>query len=270
MKYIAIDTSTQALSLALIEAGQVIAATTLRPNRQHGELLVPAVAQLMQQLGWDVADLAGLIIGVGPGSYTGLRIGATFAKTWATAKQLPVYPVSSLALMASGFSAHQLLLSTKGDTQPTHIIPLMDARRHSAYTGIYTWDASSDVNTSDLPILQTHTNDAHVEWRDWLKQVVAPMALSHVVLVGDEIDEFVDSFRELLPDTILTVVTGWQALPHAERAVHLALEAIDDATLLIPNYAHATLAEREWAEKNKKNIASEQDENEAFIEHFTE
>lgn len=254
MKYIAIDTSTQALSLALIQDEEVVASSTLQPKRQHGELLVPAVAGLMEQMNWQVADLAGLIVGVGPGSYTGLRIGATFVKTWAVAKQLPVYPVSSLGLMASG--------TDKG--KATLIIPVMDARRHSAYTGVYQWNG---LNQKLEPVIE----DAHVEWREWLETTIAPLQseAGRVVLVGDKIEEFVDSFKELLPETTIEVMSGWAAVPQAERAVHLNWIEIEDATLLTPNYAHATLAEREWATKNNTKIASDQD-NEAFIEHFKE
>lgn len=252
MKYIAIDTSTQALSLALIEDEEVVASSTLRPKRQHGELLVPGVATLMEQMNWQVADLAGLIVGVGPGSYTGLRIGATFAKTWAVAKKLPVYPVSSLALMASG-------VANAGNSV---IIPVMDARRHSAYTGVYQWNTSNQK-------LEAIVEDAHVEWREWLETAITPLQATQVVLVGDKIEEFVESFKELLPTTAVEVVSGWAAVPQAERAVALHWTELEDATLLTPNYAHATLAESEWAIKNNTKIASDQD-NESFIEHFKE
>lgn len=252
MKYIAIDTSTQALSLALIEDEEIVASSTLRPKRQHGELLVPAVAGLMEQMNWQVVDLAGLIVGVGPGSYTGLRIGATFVKTWAVAKKLPIYPVSSLALMASSVDSNSKVL----------IIPIMDARRHSAYTSVHQWNKS---NQKLEPIIE----DAHVEWREWLETVIAPLQATRVVLVGDKIDEFVDSFKELLPETAVEVISGWAAVPQAERAVHLTWTEMEDATLLTPNYTHATLAESEWAIKNNTKIASDQD-NESFIEHFKE
>lgn len=248
LKYLAIDSSTKALSMALIENQTVLAENTLLAEQQHGVLLVPAVAQLMAQLKWKTSDLDGLITGIGPGSYTGLRVGVTFAKTWANSKSLPLYSVSSLALMAAA------ALTTEADT----IIPVMDARRLSAYTAIYTKIAGK---------LEALVADTHVDWRDWLQEISGQLG-DKVVLVGTGIDEFLDAFVEDFPDKTVWKLDNWSAWPHASKALFCPWHAVEEATLLAPNYAHATLAEREWAQKNNMTIASEAD-HEEFIEHFT-
>lgn len=248
LKYLAIDSSTKALSLALLEDSEVVAENTLLAAQQHGVLLVPAVAQLLEQLSWKPSDLDGLITGIGPGSYTGLRVGVTFAKTWANSKKLPLYSVSSLALMAASG------LYTQADT----IIPVMDARRLSAYTAVY---------KSVEGQLEAVVADTHVDWREWLHEVGEQLG-EHVVLVGDAIDEFVEAFLEEYPDKKVQKLDDWSTWPHASKAIFCPWLGVDEATLLAPNYAHATLAEREWAEKNNTTIASEAD-NEEFIEHFT-
>ena len=250
MKYLAVDSSTKALSVALIEDTAVVAENTLLPQQQHGVLLVPAVAQLLEQMNWKTSDLEGLLVGVGPGSYTGLRMGVTFAKTWANSKKLPIASVSSLALIA----AASLPLG-----ENVSVLPVMDARRLSAYTAIYKWDTEEK--------LVSVVADSHVDWREWLPTVSEHLG-EQVVLVGTGIEEFVEAFQEIYPDKTVEVITDWAAWPHAGRAVFCPRELVAEPTLLAPNYAHATLAEREWAEKNNTTIASEKD-NEAFIEHFT-
>lgn len=248
MKYLAIDSSTKALSLALLDDETVLAENTLLAEQQHGVLLVPSVAQLMEQLNWKTSDLDGLITGIGPGSYTGLRVGVTFAKTWANSKKLPLYSVSSLALMAAAAI----------DTQVDTLIPVMDARRLSAYTAVYT------AREGQLEVV---VPDAHVDWREWL-QAVADQLGDEVVLVGAGIDEFVEAFLEDFPDKKVRKLDDWSTWPHASKALLCPWSRVSEATLLAPNYAHATLAEREWAQKNNTTIASEGD-HEEFIEHFT-
>lgn len=248
MKYLAVDSSTKALSLALIEDQTVIAENTLLAEQQHGVLLVPAVAQLLAQLNWQASDLDGLITGIGPGSYTGLRVGVTFAKTWANSKQLTLYSVSSLALIAAAGLVSQVKT----------IIPIMDARRLSAYTAIYTSQAGQ---------LEVVVPDAHVDWREWLQEVEDQLG-DEVILVGTGIDDFQAAFLAAYPDKSVRKLDDWSAWPHVSKALFSPWNLEKEATLLAPNYALATLAEREWAEKNNMTIASEED-NEAFIEHFT-
>ena len=67
LKYLAIDSSTKALSLALLEDSEVVAENTLLAAQQHGVLLVPAVAQLLEQLSWKPSDLDGLLTAIGLG-----------------------------------------------------------------------------------------------------------------------------------------------------------------------------------------------------------
>lgn len=248
LKYLAIDSSTKALSLALIEDEAVVAQQTLLAEQQHGILLVPAVAQLMEQLQWKTSDLDGLITGIGPGSYTGLRVGVTFAKTWANSKNVPLYSVSSLALMAAA------ALQAEVDT----IVPVMDARRLSAYTAIYRKQAGK---------LEAVVADAHVDWREWLKEVADQLG-ERVILVGAGIDAFLEAFLEEFPDKKVRKLDDWSTWPHASKALFCPWDFVSEATLLAPNYVHATLAEREWAQKNNTTIASEGD-HEEFIEHFT-
>lgn len=246
-KLLALDTSTRALSLALAEGNpetgefKLVAEMTEVLERQHGETLAPEVARILGDAGWSAQDLQGMVVGVGPGSYTGMRIGVTFAKTWTYSMGLDLYAVSSLALMAGN-------LAQGGEASPLTtaphsnlVIPIIDARRGTAYTGVY---SAGSVVVADL----------HTDFLPWLKTQELG---DQVTFIGTDIEEFVDGARELLPELTIDVVTGEQAYPRASNAFgRVTLQSVEDISTLAPNYAHETLAEKEWREKQDDGGAS--------------
>lgn len=101
---LALDTSTDNCGIAVAGRGQVLCEVSLPAARRHSEVLHPAIARTFERLGWDPVSsgrhLAGIGVTVGPGSFTGLRIGIAAATGLASAWGLPVAPVSSLAVLA--------------------------------------------------------------------------------------------------------------------------------------------------------------------------
>lgn len=254
MKVLAIDTSTNALSVSLWDEG-LVASTLLQTKRQHGAMLAPVVDQLLKQAGWNANQLEEIIVGVGPGSFTGLRIGVTFAKMWAVGKNIPVKVVSSLAIIAATAQA----ISGKD-----LIIPVMDARRGTAYTSVYT--------LSEKGTLVEEVKDSHVEWDEWLSEVILPMLdsldIERILIVGNQIDLFKESLQEKSEVEVI-LLDGWQHYPHTEQAFLQAsslVKKVEDANTLAPNYAHATLAEQQWAEKSNKDLENNEEENKAYVD----
>ncbi len=98
---LAIDTSTQVLSIALHDGEALLAEHTMRAGRRHSALLAPLVEQMLSQLEISADDLSALAVAVGPGSYTGVRIGVALAKGMAAARNLPLAPVSTLEIMVA-------------------------------------------------------------------------------------------------------------------------------------------------------------------------
>ncbi len=102
MTLLAIDTATQFISLALHDGQQLLAEQTWRSENHHTVELAPAVRALLAQSRLAFADLTALAVSIGPGSYTGLRIGVALAKGIATAQKLPLVGISTLDILMAG------------------------------------------------------------------------------------------------------------------------------------------------------------------------
>jgi len=93
---LALDTATATLSLAIHDGQDLLADCSLRVGRQHNRLLAPLLQQVMASCALQIEDLSALAVAVGPGSYTGLRVGLALAQGIAAARELPLVPVSTL------------------------------------------------------------------------------------------------------------------------------------------------------------------------------
>lgn len=122
MKILAIDSSA-GLSVALCDDSTVVAEITRNDHGVQGELTADFVSQVLDQAGWSVDDITDVVVGVGPGPYTGLRVGIVTAAVFAHARNIPVHAVCSLD--AIGFSAG-------GDC-----VAVTDARRKELYWAHY-------------------------------------------------------------------------------------------------------------------------------------
>jgi tRNA threonylcarbamoyladenosine biosynthesis protein TsaB len=131
--YLAVDTATEACSVAIAVDGAV--RERFEPmQREHTQKLLPMIEQVLASAGKSVAQLDGIVCGIGPFSFAGLRIGLGVVKGLALARDLPVAGVSSLAMLA------QRAMRVEGATQVAAII---DARMNEVYFGAYRRDASS-------------------------------------------------------------------------------------------------------------------------------
>ena len=107
MKLLALETSTDACSVALRLDGETF--ELHESGVKHSSRLLPMIEQLLAEAGLALAQLDALAFGRGPGSFTGLRIGAGVTQGLAYARELPVVPVSSLAALAQGSDAARVL-----------------------------------------------------------------------------------------------------------------------------------------------------------------
>lgn len=129
MRILALETATLAGSAALLEGGQVIGQSLLDVALTHSERLITMVDRLLKDCRWDVAGLEALAVSIGPGSFTGLRVGIATAKGLALALGLPVAPVPTLDALASNLPFAE-----------APVCPLLDARKGEVYLSLYRWN----------------------------------------------------------------------------------------------------------------------------------
>jgi tRNA threonylcarbamoyladenosine biosynthesis protein TsaB len=120
-----LDTATSAVTVALHDGGQPLAQLVAVDAHRHAELLAPAIAKVIADAGAERRDLTGIAVGVGPGPYTGLRVGLVTAKVLGAALEIPVYGVCTLDVIAADVEGHgRFLVAT-------------DARRRELYWAEY-------------------------------------------------------------------------------------------------------------------------------------
>ena len=100
MRFLLLDTSTEQGIIALAEEGKIIAEQAMPEGLQNSKSLSTYVAKILKAQQWSMQDLKGIIVGVGPGSFTGLRVAASFAKAISYARQIPLIGVPSLLAFA--------------------------------------------------------------------------------------------------------------------------------------------------------------------------
>lgn len=105
---LALDTSTQYLSIALHDGAAPLAECTLRAGRQHSALLGPLIVETLARIQVSADDLSALAVSVGPGSYTGTRIGVALAKGMAAVSKLPLVPVTTLETVVAAQNERRL------------------------------------------------------------------------------------------------------------------------------------------------------------------
>lgn len=139
-RILAIDTSTAALTVAVVAGGELLGQHQSKAERNHSMNLIPGIQSLLQSLGMRPADLDAVAAGQGPGSYTGVRIAVSVAKTLAWSLQKPLIGISSLEALAAGGLTQaraELQRSSAGEEGVTWVVPLMDARRGQVFTSLF-------------------------------------------------------------------------------------------------------------------------------------
>ena len=122
MATLLLDSSNTSLSVGFEKEGQLVGYTSFEAWQVQSEYMVPEIDKLMDKLGLSRRDISGIVVSIGPGSYTGVRIALTIAKIIALACSCPIYPVSSLRVL-------------KNNKKPS--ICLINARSGRSYFGVY-------------------------------------------------------------------------------------------------------------------------------------
>ena len=220
MKLLLIDTSNQPLSVALTDGNDVLAEITNNTKTNHSVQLMPMIQRLFNESSMSKNDLDGIVVAEGPGSYTGLRIGVTTAKTLAYALNCKLYGVSSLKALAATISENNKLL-----------VPIFDARREAVYAGIY---------QQKNGLLETVLDDQYISIND-LKQKLHELNQPYVYIGEDTV-----KLAHLID------AEGINQLPQASVMSNLITEPTEIHSF-VPKYHKITEAERNWIDQQKNN-----------------
>jgi len=233
MTILAIDTSNYALGVALLEENQVLGEYITNLKKNHSVRIMPAIQTLMKDCERVPADLTKIVVAKGPGSYTGVRIGVTIAKTLAWTLNIPLVGISSLEILVSGVSRYF----------DGYVSPLFDARRGQVYTGLY------QNQSNELLAVKEDRLVMLAEWAESLKE-----SGQSIIFIGNDLP---------LHQAAIEAALGSQAVfaamtEHNPRPSELAFLGKDksgeDIHSFVPNYIRLAEAEAKWLEAKGKNL----------------
>ena len=183
-----LETSTAVCSVALVENGKVIALRESLDGQNHAEKITIFIDEVMKEANVSYRDLDAVATSMGPGSYTGLRIGVSTAKGLCYAIEKPLIAIDTLAAMAWGFRDAET--QRRRDAESTDILcPMIDARRMEVYSAFFNEKLERISETNAIVI----DENSFME----MKQN------SHLYLFGDGADKLASLFEN---DENITVV----------------------------------------------------------------
>jgi tRNA threonylcarbamoyladenosine biosynthesis protein TsaB len=195
-----IETSTDLCSVALSENSALHSFVSDKKN-EHSATLIPYIENILKQTGVAFGDLSAIATGIGPGSYTGLRIGAATAKGLAYALNIPIIGISPLEAMA-----YHIINSQKVNTLSSmQFIPLLDAGRMEVYAAVYDHHLN-EIMPAQALILTPDT--------------FADIALQHILVFFGNGSK---KFRDIMPDADKHVFVD-DIVPTASLMMPLAVE----------------------------------------------
>ena len=229
MSILSIDTSSQVSSVAVLSAERVAAELSMQGALTHSETLMPHIGTALEMARVKKNELEGVAVSIGPGSFTGLRIGLAAAKMMAYALHIPLIAVPTLEALA-----HHTIC------EGVRLVPMMDAQKGNVYAQEFAWEAGAAGLT---------LREAHPLVILPLSEVLAGLAESPqpVLLLGDALQK----------KTSTPLPSGVHLAPiHARmpRAAcvglasltRLARGAVDDPVTIAPLYLRRSEAEVLW------------------------
>jgi tRNA threonylcarbamoyladenosine biosynthesis protein TsaB len=228
MKILSIETSTRVGSVAIIEDEHLIAEYILNVVSTHSERLLPSIDQILKDSQLTVRDIEGFAVSLGPGSFTGLRIGISTVKGLALAAEKGVVGVPTLDVLAHNLMFTRLL-----------VCPLLDARKGEVYTALYQGDGSGK--------LEKLTPDLAIKPEELLTRIKEP-----VIFLGDGVEAYRDKLRSGQDNCLFA--PAYLNQPRASVLAKLGLEKFKQGHIfkeegIQPLYCRLAEAEIAWKEK---------------------
>lgn len=232
MKTLAVDTSTMMATCALLDEDRLLGEFSLNQDMTHSENLVPMIKEMLDNLNLKVKDIDLFGVAIGPGSFTGLRIGIATIKSFAHVFDKPVIGVSTLEGLAFN-------LPYNG-----YIVPMIDARRNRIYTGIYNRIKGNLINIVEPTIMEV----------DKLMELLQE-EYDHIIVNGNGTLVYRDIILEALGDQVIIApknLNSCRASSIGELALLKYKEGQRDSYYhLVPEYLRESQAQRELRKRDK-------------------
>lgn len=231
MKILSISTATNELSVALNEDERLIVEKNELDERNHSEHLDPIIDEILNKNKLKLKDIDRFAVAIGPGSYTGLRIGVTTVKMFASILNKEVVGVSTLQALAASYSEEDTL-----------VVAGIDARNDNFFAGAYLNENGQPVNV--IPDGHYHIDVLLTAINEYLNDHKPKKLL----FIGSGFDKQIEQLDTLeLP---YSFGSDEQNTIHAGLIGKLALSQEPvDPDLLLPNYLRRTQAEVDWHKK---------------------
>ncbi|NWG01350.1 MAG: tRNA (adenosine(37)-N6)-threonylcarbamoyltransferase complex dimerization subunit type 1 TsaB [Syntrophaceae bacterium] len=228
MKVLGIDTSTSCGSVGFIDNQELIADYLLNISVTHSERLLGAIEWVLNQARCDIKNIDGLAISLGPGSFTGLRIGISTIKGLAFATGIPVVGVSTLDVLASQIAP-----------TPYLICPILDARKQEVYAAFYRYQQR---NT-----LKRISPYQAIRPEDLVKNIK-----EETIFLGNGVKTYKNSLQSSLSSFAIFSPTCLHFC-HGSMVAELGSDLLRegktlDLATLVPIYIRPSEAEKKWQE----------------------
>ena len=235
MSILAIDTSTQVSSVAVVSDGKLAAELTMQAKLTHSETLLPHIEEVLGMANQKKEELEGIAVSLGPGSFTGLRIGLATAKAMAYALQLPIVGVPTLRALAWHFPVEGFQL-----------LPMIDAQKGNVYVERYMWEHGKLLKKTEVQVLPVEEVIRRTEELP-----------GTVVLMGDVISKRIEG-KQTLPMHVMLAPLHLR-MPRAANVALCGLELLKEGKTanvmdMEPVYIRRSEAEVLWEKRHGKAI----------------
>ena len=233
MKILGIDTSTMAANVAVLEDDKLICEYTINTKKTHSQKLMPMIENMLKLSDLDIKEIDAIAICVGPGSFTGLRIGMATAKAMAHVNNIPLIGVNSLEILGANM-----------DLCNRNICSLLDAQRNQVYMNKYILkdDKITELEEISIKPIDELLEEISSSNEDW-------------VLVGEAVYKYKEKIEEISNITIPSPannITKASTLCFVARDKMLANDQVYNCYNINPMYIRKSQAEEQYEEKQKR------------------
>ena len=243
MNILAIETTGKYGSASVInETGEVFSAvSTEEMNHLKGMMIL--IDEAIREAGIDKRELTHIAASVGPGSFTGIRIGVVTARVMAQMLDVPCVAVSSLEAMG------ERVLDAAVSAGALYVVPVINARRHQTYAGVWEAEFTSDYEQKTLCAVIEEKQYMIEELLDLLKEKAACYDGATCFFTGDGIDAYEDIIKDAMSEGSYVFAGEELRYQHAESVARIALKKAKAGKVLgynelMPEYMRLAEAEQ--------------------------